>query len=73
MSLLLFYLIELKEEVLPVSNLKPNVIHENSLQGGPFKTVLLLADHVYKELSIHILQKKYLQLIIQWVTTYPCS
>ena len=54
MSLLLFYLIELKEEVFPVSNLKPNVIQENILQGGPFRiafffklTILAVRNYPY--------------------------
>ena len=32
---------EIREEVLSVSNSEPNVIQENSLQGEPFKTVLI--------------------------------
>ena len=66
MSLLLFYFIELKEEVLSVSNSEPNVIQENSLQGGQFKYFYFLADRFDRNyLSTYILQKKYLKLLIE--------
>ena len=38
---------EIREEVLSVSNSEPNVIQENSLQGGPFITVPLFFQIFY--------------------------